>query len=70
MLATRCCLPTCAIACHVWAVAGGFIQRLVEYYKAGELSFENVVTFNMDEVRGSGGARGPMRCVLVRGPLL
>ena len=26
-------------------------QRLVEYFKAGELSFRNVVTFNMDEVR-------------------
>ena len=27
-------------------------QRLVEYFKAGELSFRNVVTFNMDEYVG------------------
>lgn len=30
----------------------GIYKKLVEKYKAGELSFENVVTFNMDEYVG------------------
>ena len=30
----------------------GVYHKLVEFYKAGELSFEHVVTFNMDEYVG------------------
>lgn len=30
----------------------GVYHKLVEFYKAGELSFEYVVTFNMDEYVG------------------
>lgn len=30
----------------------GVYHKLVEFYKAGQVSFENVVTFNMDEYVG------------------
>ena len=30
----------------------GVYKKLVEFYKAGEVSFEHVVTFNMDEYVG------------------
>lgn len=30
----------------------GLLQKLVEMYKRGEISFANVITFNMDEYVG------------------
>jgi len=43
----------------------GVYEKLVQKYKAGEVSFENVVTFNMArspsrQVRGSGGRLTPV----------
>ena len=32
----------------------GVYKKLVEFYKKGELSFKNVITFNMDEYVGLG----------------
>jgi len=40
------------LGCPTGSSPKGVYKRLVEYYKKGELSFEHVVTFNMDEYCG------------------
>ncbi|RUS26278.1 glucosamine-6-phosphate isomerase 1, partial [Jimgerdemannia flammicorona] len=40
------------LGCPTGSSPIGTYRKLVEYYKRGELSFQNVVTFNMDEYVG------------------
>ena len=40
------------LGCPTGSSPVGTYKRLVEYHKKGELSFQNVITFNMDEYVG------------------
>ena len=40
------------LGCPTGSSPIGLYKRLIELYKKGEISFENVVTFNMDEYVG------------------
>lgn len=40
------------LGCPTGSSPIGTYKRLVEFYKKGELSFQNIVTFNMDEYVG------------------
>ena len=42
----------CVLGCPTGSSPIGLYKRLIELYKKGEISFENVVTFNMDEYVG------------------
>lgn len=45
-------LPTGESPLGVYRVYNNIYQRLIELYKQGSVSFQNVVTFNMDEYCG------------------
>jgi glucosamine-6-phosphate deaminase len=40
------------LGCPTGSSPIGLYKRLIELYKKGDISFENVVTFNMDEYVG------------------